>query len=123
MDAQAPKGYNLAVERDSWLPELARAGRWRELKARLSASGTAEAAAAWKDLRPIEKLAAFKLLESPRAMALYQSLEFGERYFLFLGFSYQAIAPVLESLDPGQRRLFLRMGARDYETMLAGLTA
>ena len=99
---------------------LLRAGRYEELKARLSRGGPPPAEA-WKELGPIEKLALFKLMEPRRALAFYGSLDFREKYFLLCGYELGSLAPVLEGLDPKRRLLFLEFPPGAYDRMLRSL--
>ena len=99
------------------LAALLRGGRYADLASALEGAETALLAAGWQGLSPLEKLVFFKLMQGPRAMDLYARLPFKEKYFLLCGFPLQAIAPVLETLSPSERRLFVSLPRECYDRM------
>jgi len=93
------------------------------LEKSLAEADLAELAASWSALAPMRKLVAFKLLDAPRALELYEKLPFAERYFLLCGFPLQSIAPILEKLSPLERRLFVQLPRGFYDRMFRMLAA
>jgi Mg/Co/Ni transporter MgtE len=96
---------------------------YAEIRRKLAAAGTPELAAAWAELTPLQRLTLFKLLDAARALEFYEALPFADRYFLLGGFPLQAIAPVLEDLEPSARRLFVQLPRGSWERMFRGLDA
>ena len=76
---------------------------------------------AWKELKPMEKVVLFKLMEPKPAMRFYDALPPDEKYFLFTAFDPGSIAPITEDLSPRLRSLFHRLTEECYEHMLRGL--
>ncbi|MDE1976192.1 MAG: hypothetical protein KGL04_03965 [Elusimicrobia bacterium] len=74
--------------------------------------------ALWPTLKPMTKLAAFKLLSPDRAIALYERLGFDEKYFVFCGFAPASIAPLLEDVPPAERKIFTELPRWHYDRML-----
>ena len=77
----------------------------------------------WPRFKPLEKLVLFKLLDAPRAMDFYGLLPFREKYYLLCGFPLNTIAPILESLKPSQRRLFVQLPRKFYDRMFRQLVS
>jgi hypothetical protein len=77
----------------------------------------------WRELSPLDRLVAFKLLDAPRALEFYGRLSFKEKYFLLCGFPLQSIAPVLEDLPPGQKRRFVQLPREFYDRMFRQLVS
>lgn len=96
---------------------------YSELKKALAAMDDEPLASAWPQLGPLEKLAFFKLMDPPRALAFYGGLSFKEKYFLLCGFPLNSIAPLLEGLEAGQRRLFHQMPRDFYDRMFRQLVS
>ena len=69
----------------------------------------------------MQKLVVFKLLDAPRALELYGTLPFREKYFLLMGFPLNSIAPVLEGLSAAQRRHFVQLPRQSYDRMFRQL--
>ncbi|HVA66783.1 MAG TPA: hypothetical protein VNK24_07650 [Elusimicrobiota bacterium] len=92
--------------------------RFPGLARELNAGALPELAQAWASLKPMTKLAAFKLLSPDHAVGLYELLPFEEQYFLFSGFSPASIAPLIEPLAPAARKAFTELPRRHYDRML-----
>ncbi|HAH07238.1 MAG TPA: hypothetical protein DCM05_12070 [Elusimicrobia bacterium] len=104
---------NLAAYR-----KLISAKRYARLSATLARAKAEEMALSWTRLKPLEKLVLFKLMDAEPALALYQALPFEEKYFLLLGHPTDSVAPMIEGLSPGVRRLFCRKPSGFYDRML-----
>jgi len=103
--------------------DFLQAGNYVELKNFLGGPERSRLSSSWPGFKPLEKLILFKLMEIPQAMEFYESLSFQERYFLFCGFPLDSIAPILENLDPTQRRLFRQWPREFYDRMFRSLIA
>ena len=97
--------------------------RYQTLKDFLSTTSAGDIAALWMPLEPMEKLAAFKLLDGAKAMALYGRLSFEERYFLFCGFPLETLAPILEDMSEKDKKIFRRPSPKLYQKMLQQVSA
>lgn len=91
------------------------------LEALLAGAAVSELAALWPELEPMERLVAFKVMDAPRALELYEALPFDHRYFLLCGFPLQSIAPVIAALPPAGRRPFVQLPRDYYDRMFRGL--
>lgn len=103
------------------LTELLRARDFAALEAELSLAPLDELPGWWRELAPLDRLVAFKLLDAPRALDFYGRLDFKEKYFLLCGFPLQSIAPVLEELPLGQKRHFVQLPREFYDRMFRQL--
>jgi len=92
--------------------------RFPELARELGAAELSDLAGLWPKLKPMTKLAAFKLLSPDRAIGLYELLPFEEQYFLFSGFPPASIAPLIEPLAPAARKAFTELPRWHYDRML-----
>jgi Mg/Co/Ni transporter MgtE len=101
--------------------QLTRRRDYPALKSRLAEGDLADLEHVWEDLKPLEKLVYFKLLEPERAMEFYGRLDFHERYYLLTAFDLNSIAPVLEGLPEDARSLFVSLEPPYYNRMLQGL--
>ena len=98
-----------------------RSGSYAGLRAWLAGADRGELARAWPRLRPLHKLAAFKLMDAASALQFYRALPYRERYFLFSGFPLQSIAPLIADAPASARRLFVQLPARFAGAMLEDL--
>jgi Mg/Co/Ni transporter MgtE len=98
-----------------------RAGDFAPLRAWLARADRGELARDWPRLAPLEKLAAFKLMDAVSALQFYRSLPYRERYFLFCGLPLQSIAPLIADAPASVRRLFVQLPAKSQGAMLADL--
>lgn len=105
------------------ISELAQAAAYDELKNYLDGLDPKRLAASWPELKPIEQLVVFKLMDGPLAMELYGELSFKEKYFMLCGFSLNAISPILEKMEPLKRRLFHQLPRDDYDKMFRQLVS
>lgn len=117
--------YNTAmharVPRPDAVARLIAVGDYAGLRAQLRGADPALLARLWPRLQPLHKLVAFKLMNAAAAMDFFKRLPYDERYFLFCGFAPVCIAPVLEGVPPGSRRLFVRLPAPFQKRMLDDL--
>lgn len=102
---------------------LLRGSEYAGLAGLLAGTELAQLAAVWTRLPPLGRLAAFKLLDAPRAMELYRRLPFKEKYHLLCGFPLSSIAPILEGLPPARRRLFVSLPRQCYDRMFRQLAS
>lgn len=91
--------------------DFAGAKRWALAK------GPEGLAKEFPSLGPVEKLAAFKLLDAKPAMELFDKLSFDDQYFVFSGFDRGSIAPLTEGSNAA-RTWFVQLGDAEYRAML-----
>lgn len=111
------------VKQAGRIAELIEKAAYGELKSFLDGLECGRLAAAWPELKPLERLVAFKLLDGPAAMQFYGELSFKEKYFMLCGFPLNAIAPVLENLGLHERRLFRQLPRDCYDRMFRQLVS
>lgn len=103
------------------ISELLRRRDYAAVENALQTADLGALAQEWADLAPLERLVAFKLLDAPRALDLYERLPFKDKYHLLCGFPLQSIAPVLEGLPLGERRRFVQLPREFYDRMFRRL--
>lgn len=101
--------------------EMAEAGAYAQLRSWLARADLAALARDWSGLDAMHKLIAFKLMNAAQALDFYRRLPAAEKYFLFCGFSLNAIAPILEDAPASVRRLFVQLPAKFQAFMLREL--
>lgn len=72
---------------------------------------------AWAPLGPMEKLALFKLLDPPRAMAFFETLPLADKVFLFSTATRAALGPWIEGLSASEKHLFHDLTPADMDRM------
>ena len=75
----------------------------------------------WPQFGALNKLVLFKLMDAGRAMEFYAQLPMKEKYYLLCGFPLSSIAPILETLEPVQRRVFVQLPREFYDRMFKQL--
>lgn len=105
------------------IESLLKAADYEGLSKIAAASDLRSLSELWPRLGPMEKLVLFKLMDAPRALELYGRLAFKEKYYLLCGFPLNAIAPVLENLEPPRRRLFVQLPREFYDRMFRMLVS
>lgn len=103
------------------IAELLKRKEFAALESELAATPIPALLRFWNALNPLERLVAFKLLDAPRALELFEKAPLEEKYFLFGGFPLAAIAPVLEGLPLMQKRHFIQLPRAIYERMYRAL--
>lgn len=96
---------------------------YADLKECLARSSLEELSSLWDGFASFEKVILFKLMKAKKALALFPRLGFKDRFLLLCAFPPESIAPVLERLAPGDRRLFHRLPGTAYHSMFSELTA
>ena len=90
---------------------------YAELEKVVARADLEELAVIWPQFGAMSKLVLFKLMDAHRALEFYASLAMKEKYYLLCGFPLQSIAPVLESLKPAERRVFVQLPREFYDRM------
>jgi Mg/Co/Ni transporter MgtE len=96
---------------------------YAELEELVSQAELAGLAELWAQFGAMSKLVLFKLLDADRALKFYALLPMKEKYYLLCGFPMQSIAPVLETLKPAERRVFVSLPREFYDRMFRGLVS
>jgi len=74
------------------------------LSRRLRADGPSPLVGAWNRLKPLERLAAFKLLPRRGAAEAFKALDADGRWLAYLGSGRESVAPLLEGAAPSAAR-------------------
>ncbi len=92
------------------LKELIKAKQYGELKASLKEINPVDLAEGWKGFEPEQQIIVFKLMDTKKAMAVFEELDVDEQIFLLSTMHEDTANLLLEDLSPGEAsRLFRRI--------------
>ena len=95
----------------------------RALAAAARAAGPETVVRAWPDLKPLERVAAFRALDARAAAAAFAALPADGKWLAYLGEVSEGAAPLLEGARPGAARLLRRAGTAERARMRRALAA